>query len=43
MVVIESDAYHLYNDYLDGLYPLDGISCNPFRCCLKRETMQLMK
>lgn len=31
----EKEAYKLYNEMLDELYPLKGIHCNPFSHLLK--------
>lgn len=31
----EKEAYSLYDDLLNELYPLEGISCNPFSILLQ--------
>jgi len=30
MKITEEQAYRAYDNYLDELYPLDGIACKPF-------------
>ena len=36
MKLSEQKAYEMYNDFLDELYPLDGISCNSFSVLLEK-------
>jgi len=35
MELTEKEAYKMYDEMLDELYPLDGINCNPFSILLK--------
>lgn len=30
MITEEKEAYERYNNFLDELQPLEGLSCNPF-------------
>jgi len=36
MILTKSKSYKQYNDMLNELYPLDGITCNCFSTLLER-------